>query len=123
VDAYSKTIWVNDQAPALNAVNMNKIEQGIYDAITNTITTVIDTYQILTTDETVVCNKSSAFTAKLPIAVVGHLFHIKNIGAGVVTLEGVSTVTDTIDGGSSQLIYQYESLTAQCNAANSWVIL
>ena len=29
--AYSKTVWVNDNAPALNAVNLNKIENGIYD--------------------------------------------------------------------------------------------
>ena len=30
--AYQKTTWVNDQAPALNATNLNKMEQGIYDA-------------------------------------------------------------------------------------------
>ncbi|MBQ2527536.1 MAG: hypothetical protein II544_02170 [Spirochaetales bacterium] len=29
--AYSKTVWVNDNAPALNATNLNKIENGIYD--------------------------------------------------------------------------------------------
>lgn len=29
--AYSKTVWVNDSAPALNATNLNKIENGIYD--------------------------------------------------------------------------------------------
>lgn len=28
--AYSKTVWVNDNAPALNAANLNKIENGIY---------------------------------------------------------------------------------------------
>jgi len=123
MDSYTKTVWVNDQTPAINATNLNKIEQGIYDAITNTITNATNTYQILTTDETVVCNSPSSFTVKLPVAALGHLFNVKNIGAGVVTLEGVSTVTDTIDGESNHLIYQYESLTAQCNAANSWVIL
>ena len=30
--AYNKTNWVNDSAPALDAANLNKIEQGIYDA-------------------------------------------------------------------------------------------
>lgn len=30
--AYSKTVWANDTAPAINADNLNKIEQGIYDA-------------------------------------------------------------------------------------------
>ena len=29
--AYSKTVWVNDNAPALNATNLNKIETGIYN--------------------------------------------------------------------------------------------
>lgn len=30
--AYTKTIWVNDSVPALNATNLNKMEQGIADA-------------------------------------------------------------------------------------------
>lgn len=29
--AYTKTNWVNDSSPAINASNLNKIEQGIYD--------------------------------------------------------------------------------------------
>lgn len=29
--AYTKTNWVNDSVPAINATNLNKIEQGIYD--------------------------------------------------------------------------------------------
>lgn len=29
--AYTKTNWVNDSVPAINAGNLNKIEQGIYD--------------------------------------------------------------------------------------------
>lgn len=32
--AYTKTQWVNNQAPAIDADNLNKIEQGIYDAHT-----------------------------------------------------------------------------------------
>ena len=30
--AYTKTAWVNDSKPAINAENLNKIEQGIADA-------------------------------------------------------------------------------------------
>lgn len=30
--AYTKTTWVNDQEPAINAINLNKMEQGIEDA-------------------------------------------------------------------------------------------
>jgi hypothetical protein len=29
---YTRTSWVNDSAPAINASNLNKIENGIYDA-------------------------------------------------------------------------------------------
>lgn len=29
--SYVKTNWQNDQAPAINATNLNKIETGIYD--------------------------------------------------------------------------------------------
>lgn len=30
--SYTKTTWVNDSPPDINAANLNKIEQGIYDA-------------------------------------------------------------------------------------------
>ena len=30
--AYTTTTWVNDSKPAINAANLNKIEQGIADA-------------------------------------------------------------------------------------------
>ena len=34
--AYEKTVWVNGQAPALDAEHLNKIEQGISDAVSIT---------------------------------------------------------------------------------------
>lgn len=33
--AYTKTQWANDTAPAINATNLNKIEQGIFNNDTN----------------------------------------------------------------------------------------
>lgn len=30
--AYEPTVWVNDSAPALNAANLNKLEQAVADA-------------------------------------------------------------------------------------------
>jgi len=85
------------------------------------ITTVTDTYIVLTTDETVICNKATAFTVTLPTAVVGQIFNIKNIGAGTVTVDGNST--DLIDDVLTQDIEQWESITLQCYAANKWAIL
>ncbi len=52
--AYNKTNWQNDQAPAINATNLNKIEQGIFnnDALLSSImnTLGIDTQTWVSTD-------------------------------------------------------------------------
>ena len=40
--AYTKTVWKNGQAPALNEDNLNKIEQGIYDNDTGKIPKIIN---------------------------------------------------------------------------------
>lgn len=51
--SYTKTNWSNNVAPALNATNLNKIEQGIYDAhdkldgITDTVTDVVFDHDVL----------------------------------------------------------------------------
>ena len=41
--SYVKTNWQNDQAPAINATNLNKIENGIFnnDAIITSIMTTL----------------------------------------------------------------------------------
>lgn len=40
--AYEKTVWVNGQAPALDADHLNKIEQGIADAVSVTPQTLTE---------------------------------------------------------------------------------
>lgn len=85
------------------------------------ITTAIDTYIILVSDETVVCNKATNFTVTLPAATVGQKFSIKNVGLGMVTLD--ANGTDKIDGNLTQSIYQYECIQVQCYVANNWSIL
>lgn len=40
--AYEKTVWVNGQAPALDADHLNKMEQGIADAVSVTPQTLTD---------------------------------------------------------------------------------
>lgn len=40
--AYEKTVWANGQAPALDADHLNKIEQGIADAVSVTPQTISD---------------------------------------------------------------------------------
>jgi len=82
---------------------------------------VVDTANIAVTDETIICNKTTAFTVTLPAGVVGQRFNIKNINTGTVTVEGDSS--DTIDGELNQSIYQWESIQLQCHIANTWEIL
>ena len=84
------------------------------------VRTVTDTATIAVTDETIVCNKLTAFKVTLPSGVVGQKFAVKNIGAGTVTL---SLSGDTIDGETSQNVYTYESIQLQCVASNTWEIL
>lgn len=43
--AYEKTIWVNGQAPAIDADHLNKIEQGIADAVSVTPQSLSDAQQ------------------------------------------------------------------------------
>jgi len=84
------------------------------------ITTVTDTYQILVTDSTIVCNKATAFTVTLPTGVVGQIFAIKNINTGPVT---VSLAGDTIDGETSQVVGQWDCMRIQCSSTNVWIII
>jgi len=85
------------------------------------IVTVDDTYIVLLTDYTVICNKATNFVVTLPTAVVGQMFMIKNINIGVVTVDGDGG--DTIDGDPNVTLNQWDSVTIQCYAANKWVIV
>jgi hypothetical protein len=87
--------------------------------ILGTITTVTDTYTVLYTDQTVICDKATAFTVTMPTAVVGQKFAIKNIGVGTVTISGAGG-TDTIDGSTTATIIQWDAVQLQCYAANKW---
>ena len=86
---------------------------------TNTVV-VTDTYTILDTDVTIVCNKGTAFTVTLPATVVGQNFWIGNIGVGLVTVDGDGT--DTIDGDLTQDLDQWEGIHVHCYAANVWKV-
>ena len=84
------------------------------------VTTVTDTYIILTSDDSVICNKATAFTVTLPTATVGQKYEISNINTGTVTVEGDGT--DTIDGAANITIGQWDNVILQCYAANKWKV-
>lgn len=89
-----------------------------------TITTVTNTYVVLTTDEIIVCNKVSAFNVTLPEAVIGQAFTFTNINIGVVTVVAKTGGTaDLIDGETTQSLRQWDSMTIRSYAANRWSII
>jgi len=55
--AYIKTLWKDHKAPAINAVNLNKIEKGIFDA---SALTMLNKQGLISLTSTVVANKSAA---------------------------------------------------------------
>ena len=89
-------------------------------AMIGKITTVTNTYTVLSNDQTVIGNKVTDFTITLPTAVVGQKFDIKNINTGIITIDGAGS--DTIDGELTQIINQWENITIQCISANTWII-
>jgi hypothetical protein len=81
-----------------------------------------DSYLLTTDDDLVVCNKTTAMTITLPVAVGrGKVFVIKSINTGTVTIDG--DTDDTIDGEATQHITQWESVTVVDYVANKWVII
>lgn len=84
-----------------------------------TINIITDDYTILTSDETIICNKSTALTITLPNTVVGKVFEIKNIGEGIVTVDGSGI---NIDEDTSLNILQWEALTIECIINNIWTV-
>lgn len=80
------------------------------------------TYTALATDDLIICNKSSAMTINLPAASgSGKKLVIKNINTGTVTVDGNSS--DTIDGETTQSLYQWEGIQLIDYAANVWVVV
>ena len=54
--AYTKTNWVNGQAPALSAENLNKIEEGIYNNAGD-IASILADVSALKTEDTILVDK------------------------------------------------------------------
>ena len=86
------------------------------------VRTVTDSTTIATTDDVLVCNKTTAMTVTL-IAATGteQRFFIKNIGAGDVTVSRAGS--DLIDGETSQILATYDSLEIIDSASAVWSII
>lgn len=86
------------------------------------LVTKTDNYIVTTNDEIIICNKATAMTITLLAATgSGQTYHIKNIGAGVVTID--ANGTELIDGAETKTINQWEFITVVDGASGNWYII
>ena len=110
-----------DKATLKERLDVNIDSRG-YSKNIDPITNITDTYTILSTDSTIVCNKETEFTVTLPVGVLGKKITIKNIGIGKVTVQG-STNDITIESETTQRIHTNECLIVRYYATNNWGIV
>jgi hypothetical protein len=94
---------------------------GVSNDLNFSIKKVINDYNILTTDYTIIGQKGTDFNINLPTGVTGQIFVVKNFGIGVITLNPVSG--ETIDDNSYINIYSPESYVIQFLEDNGWMII
>lgn len=102
--AYTPTVYVNDNPPALNASNLNKMEQGIYDAsvgverlnYTGASYDLSETAGYIDTDGSIVpagANKEK-YTGKIPVS-VGDLIGFRQMHDSAHSLWAVYALYDS----------------------------
>lgn len=86
-----------------------------------TYTAIASTYTIATSDQVVDCT-SGTFTVTLPTAVgvTGKWYHVKNSGAGVITLEGGGS--ETIDDQANVSVGTKDNIFVLSNGSD-WIVL
>jgi len=82
-----------------------------------------NTYTATLSDDVIVCSSNSGFTLTLPAVAgaTGKIYHIKNAGAGTITVDGNGS--ETIDKLANQSIAnQYDSMSVVCNGSEWYII-
>ena len=77
-------------------------------------------YTVTSDDYFVDCSGTFNVTLPTAVGIEGRIYNIKNSGTGVITV--ATTSSQTIDGVTTQAIYQWENLQVQSTGAN-WIIL
>ena len=73
------------------------------------VTSAVADYTVLLTDVVIICGAGNeTFTVYLPVPVDGKVYYIKNVGAGIITVDAVTVGGTTIDGGTTVILNQYE---------------
>ena len=116
--AYVKTTWVNDSPPDINAENLNKMEQGIYDAHQSIDVNVGSLAPAETSPTT------SAHANLDYITYNGHLYQVVVAMEAGTTLEpGVNiietTVADALDDKQNTLTFDNTPTEGSTNPVTS----
>jgi hypothetical protein len=97
-------------------LNFQYISSGTVQSDIVTITS--SSYTVGSTDSLIICNSTSAIAITLPTASgTGRVIQIANINTGLVTVSG-----GTINGETSQDIYEDNCMDVRDYGSNSWVI-
>jgi hypothetical protein len=79
-------------------------------------------YTLTSSDDLVYANSASNFTLTLPDATgSGKVYYIKNVNTATITVDGDGS--DTIDGETTQTVYENECLVVVDYVANKWMIV
>jgi hypothetical protein len=99
------------------AISSGRILGGGYSSFVTTQTT---TYTATSTDTVILCN--GTFTVTLPAAAssIGKIYVIKNIGTGIITVDG--SASETIDDETTQILHSYSCMDIVCDGTEWWII-
>jgi hypothetical protein len=114
----SNSVSLSDTGNAIYAVGRTNLNGGLILGYKEVSTT----YPIVNNDYTINCT-TGTFTVTLPdasVVLTGHVYNIKNSGAGTITL--ATTSSQKIDGASTQSIATKVCLTVQSTGSN-WIII
>lgn len=128
-------IMVSGYVPYIGAtkdINLGSNDLTLTGALNSGITTTsgrnyevaikTSLYNILNSDEVIICSSSVGFNVNLPTATgSGRRLIIKNRYTGIITVDGDSS--DTIDNEITQSLNQWDSLTIIDDTINKWVII
>jgi hypothetical protein len=98
-------------------LNFSYISSGEIQSSIVTITS--SSYSVGASDSLIICNSTSAIAITLPSATgTGRVIQIANINTGLVTVSG-----GTINGETSQEIYEDNCMDVRDYGSNTWVII
>jgi hypothetical protein len=120
VSDYTSTLWI-----AIANLTTGLTEYISYSTLytrlrTHPITSASATYTILAADEIVLCDGTFTVTLQAASARAGIPVTIKNIGVGVITVDGAGA--ETIDSNLTISILSMESYALISDGSNWWII-